>query len=56
MESPKITWQIKKKKDSSYKEETDYFAGVYNQTNNIDLEMCWRGREVRFMEALEYDI
>ena len=24
--------------------------------NNIDLEMCWRGREVRFMEALEYDI
>ena len=26
MESPKITWQIKKKKDSSYKEETDYFA------------------------------
>ena len=39
MESPKITWQIKKKKDSSYKEETDYFAGVYNQTNNIDLEI-----------------
>lgn len=45
MESPKITWQIKKKKDSSYKEETDYFAGVYNQTNNIDLEIIlWNNR------------
>ena len=45
MESPKITWQIKKKKDSSYKEETYYFAGVYNQTNNIDLEIIlWNNR------------
>lgn len=45
MESPKITWQIKKKKDSSYKEETDYFAGVYNQKNNIDLEIVlWNNR------------
>ena len=45
MESPKITWQIKKRKDSSYKEETDYFAGVYNQKNNIDLEIVlWNNR------------
>lgn len=45
MESPKISWQIKKMSDTAYSSKTDYFAGIYTQSSALELDIIlWNNR------------
>ena len=45
MDKPKITWFVKKSDDDSYKEDSEYYAGSYNQSNNLNIDlMVWNNR------------
>lgn len=45
MESPKISWQIKRSSDTEFSAKTDYFAGVYTQSSLLKLDiMLWNNR------------
>lgn len=45
MDTPQISWQIKKLSDSKYSNKTDYFAGIYTQSSALELELLlWNNR------------
>lgn len=45
MDKPKITWFVKKSDDTSYNEDAEFYAGTYNQTTNLSIDIkIWNNR------------
>ncbi len=45
MEKPSITWFVRSNPEDSYEESSDFYAGSYNQEDNLEIEfMIWNNR------------
>ncbi len=45
MEKPSITWFVRREQEDNYNETSDFYAGSYNQEDNLEVEfMIWNNR------------